>query len=236
MKYQDKFWEKYFHYYDTLLEVIPYQNLFKRIVKKLQIKSKHKILDLGSGTGNLQYFLPENIDCISLDYSNEALIRLKEKFPNSTTFKHPLQERLPFDDNTFDRIVSNNVLYTLAKDEWQFIVSEIKRISKPNAIVVISNLNTNFNAFKIYLDHIKSYIKKSGIVKTLRHLTKLIYPTLQIVRFNKIIKNNNNEGNYYFINSVEQKDIFEQSGLLSVCDSELVYSNQAIMDVFVNKK
>ncbi|MBK8502001.1 MAG: methyltransferase domain-containing protein [Saprospiraceae bacterium] len=73
MNYQNDFWKQYFRYYDILLKVIPYQELFESIVKHLDVKSGMTILDLGAGTGNLQYFLPNDVNVIGLDNSEEAL-------------------------------------------------------------------------------------------------------------------------------------------------------------------
>lgn len=236
MSYQTNFWNKYFSYYDVLLKVIPYQNLFSRIISNLRLSPNLKILDLGSGTGNLQNYLPDNLKVVNLDNSEEALNRLKMKFPSAITIKHSILQPLPFDDNSFDRIVSNNVLYTLKKEEWQFVVSEIKRISKPKAIIVISNLNQDFKAVNIYKDHIKKCIVKKGIVKTIRELTQLIYPTIQMLRFNKKINKCNDMGRYSFLQEEEQRHLFEQFQLKSIGNTESVYSKQAYLNVFINKK
>ncbi|PIR43223.1 hypothetical protein COV24_03880 [candidate division WWE3 bacterium CG10_big_fil_rev_8_21_14_0_10_32_10] len=48
-----KFWEKYFKTYDVLNVLIPYQELLDTIIDKLKVKPGEKILDAGSGTGNL---------------------------------------------------------------------------------------------------------------------------------------------------------------------------------------
>ena len=111
MNYQNDFWKQYFRYYDILLKVIPYQELFESIVKHLDVKSGMTILDLGAGTGNLQYFLPNDVNVIGLDNSEEALERLSSKFPQTPIVKHSIKDRLPFEDNKFDRIVSC-LLYT----------------------------------------------------------------------------------------------------------------------------
>lgn len=236
MKYQNNFWKQYFKYYDFLLKVIPYQELFKSIVNHVAWKPNLKILDLGAGTGNLQHFLPKNTGIVSLDNSDEALKRLKIKFPDSKVVKHSIQDKLPFDDNTFDRVVSNNVLYTLQKEEWDFVVSEIARISKPKSIIVISNLNDNFKPMNIYLDHVKKSIRRNGWFNSGLELSKLIYPTIKIMQFNKTIKSNNDAGRYSFLKPNEQKEKFEKFGLESIADTEIVYSGQAFLNVFENGK
>lgn len=47
------FWKKYFRDYDVLNVLIPYQELKNEIIKNLEIKNGDKVLDLGSGTGNI---------------------------------------------------------------------------------------------------------------------------------------------------------------------------------------
>lgn len=236
MKYQNNFWRKYFKYYDILLRVIPYQELFIKIVSSLEIKEGDKILDLGAGTGNLQTFLPPNSNVISLDNSDEALNRIKAKFPNARVVKHSILKKLPFKDNYFDRIVSNNVLYTLKSDEWDFVISEIQRVSKPESILVISNLNKNFKAINIYKDHVVKSLKLRGVLKTIWELTLLIYPTIRMIQFNSKINKNDEIGRYSFLNSEEQKLKFEEFDLMNLKPTEKVYSKQAYLNVFINRK
>lgn len=236
MNYQSKFWNNYFKYYDILLKVIPYQELFEKIVASLEIKANCKLLDLGSGTGNLQMFLPKNTDVQSLDNSKEALQRLKDKFPEANTIKHSILEKLPFEDNTFDRVVSNNVLYTLQDDQWDFVISEINRVSKPDSVIVISNLNKDFNAINIYKDHIKKSVRRRGIISTALELASLIYPTIRMVQFNSKINKNDEIGRYSFLNAEDQKLKFEKFDLMNLKPTEKVYSDQAYLNVFINKK
>lgn len=236
MEYQSKFWNSYFKYYDILLKVIPYRELFEKIVDSLELKSNNKILDLGSGTGNLQLFLPDNTEVHSLDNSKEALQRLKNKFPEAIAIKHSILEKLPFDDNMFDRVVSNNVLYTLRDDEWDFVISEIRRVSKPESVVVISNLNKSFKAINIYKDHIKKSVKRKGIINTSLELATLTYSTIRMIQFNSKINKNDETGRYSFLDSEEQKLKFERYDLMNLKSTEEVYSKQAYLNVFINRK
>ena len=236
MKYQDDFWRKYFRYYDVLLKVIPYQELLKNIATNLKIRSTNKILDLGSGTGNLNYFLPEGSNVSSLDNSQEALKQLQTKFPNAKTYNHSITNSLPFKDNTFDRLVSNNVLYTLPKESWQNVIKEIKRVVKPNGIIVISNLNKNFSPKNIYFDHIRKSIYTKGKRNTIKTLLQLIYPTIQIFRYNKVISKNNAQENYFFVDKNDQIKMFAENNIVTTTPTKSVYSDQAFLDVFVNKK
>jgi len=236
MNYTNNFWSDYFKYYDILLEVIPYKELFNSIVSNLDLYEGAKVLDLGSGTGNFQYFKNCDIDLVCMDNSKEALSRLKLKFPNSETLIHSIEEKLPFEDNSFDRIVSNNVLYTIERSKWPFVISEIRRVLKPNGTIVVSNLNQNFKAITIYKDHISKSIKAKGIGKTVLDLVKLIYPTIKMINFNNVINKQDRIGEYSFLKLNEQKRKFVDHGFESKCPTIDVYSNQAYLDVLLNKK
>jgi len=236
MRYQNNFWRKYFRYYDVLLKVIPYQELLKTIVTNLKIRPNDKILDLGSGTGNLNYFLPKESDISSLDNSDEALIQLQEKFPAAKTHSHSIVNPLPFKDDSFDRLVSNNVLYTLPKESWFNVIKEINRVVKPNGIIVISNLNKTFSPKKIYFDHIRKSISTKGKRNTIKTLLQLIYPTVQMFRYNKIISKNNAQENYFFVDKNDQIKMFAENNIVTTTPTKSVYSDQAFLNVFVNKK
>ena len=149
----------------------PYRELMKELVSAASIKINQRILDLGTGTGNLRYFLPSDVHIIGIDNSSEALAYAKNKFPYSENIKQSILETLPFRDNSFDRIITNNVLYTLNKGDWNKVVSELHRILKPNGIIVVSNLHIDFKAISIYLDHIKKSISKKGFLFTFFQLS-----------------------------------------------------------------
>lgn len=236
MSYQNNFWKKYFKYYDVLLKVIPYQELFEKIVASLDLKDGLSILDVGSGTGNLQYFIRNRVNLKSLDYSDEALQRLQQKFPGAEVIKYSILERLPYPDNYFDRLVSNNVLYTLKRDQWEKVLLELKRISKPGSIIVVSNLNEDFNAITIYKDHIRKSLTEKGFLKTVIELCALAYPTVQMIRYNKIISVKNEDKIYSFLKNEEQKEVFQKSGFECLRETDLVYSDQAYLNVFKNIK
>ena len=231
MSYQSEFWNRYFQYYDILLKVIPYQDLLKCIVKKMDLQPGMKILDLGAGTGNLQYYLPAGVTLVSIDNSEEALNRLRKKFPEAGTVRQSILDPLPFGDHTFDRLVANNVLYTLEEEAWYVVLREAKRVCKPGGLIVVSNLNKGFKPMTIYREHILSSIRKKGRVFTMRELVSLIYPTVMMFKYNKQISQNGETSNYTFIERHNQKRILNRMGLRPVAQTHQVYAGQASLDV-----
>ena len=123
------FWEKYFSVYDVLNLVIPYEELLKEIARELNIKENDLILDAGIGTGNLARFLRGKVGkIIGLDFSQEALDICKKKNPTIKLILHDLTQRLPFRDDTFNIVISNNVLYNISREKRFGVILELKRV------------------------------------------------------------------------------------------------------------
>ena len=232
MSYPHKFWKKYFRYYDCLMELIPYQQLLEKMALLIGNDHEIKMLDLGSGTGNIQHFLNGQMEITSFDNSEAALERLQQKFPKQVAIRGSILEPLPFLDNCFDTVFSNNVLYTMPSDVLAQVVGEIKRVLKPEGKVVVSNLTKGFSPQKIYGAHIKMYFRRHGVLRTIIHLTKLIWPTIRIFQLNRIIQNNGMNGSYHFFDMEEQKRIFIRSGFKNLIPTQRVYANQAELDMF----
>lgn len=198
----------------------------------MQLKGNEEVLDLGAGTGNINYFISAPCAVTSLDCSHAALTRLKAKFHNSTTVRSSLYHPLPFADATFDQVVSNNVLYTLPLEYWDMVVSEIRRVLKPNGRVVVSNLKVGFSPWKIYRDHIRLYRTSNGLLATGVHLMKLLVPTVQIFRYNRMIQRQEQTSAYTFLRDQHfQRVFFEQRGFKALEPSAQVYSGQAVLDI-----
>lgn len=113
---------------------------------KKYIKSGDKILDLGCGNGKLRLLFKEtDIDYVGVDNSSE-LLKIAEKRLN---FKLPRQKfikanilNLPFPDNSFDVVFFVAVLHHIpSKIFRQQVLREIRRVLKPNGILIMTNWN-----------------------------------------------------------------------------------------------
>ena len=224
------FWKKYFKVYDILNLIIPYQELLSEIVKKAEIKENDLVLDAGTGTGNLALLLKNGGKIIGLDFSQDALNICRKKNPNIKTILHDLTRKLPFEDNTFDVVVSNNVLYNISRDKRLDVVNELKRILKQKGKIILSNLHKNFKPIKIYITAIKENVKKFGIFNTIKLILKMFIPTIEMFYYNFIIQREHkfNKNNLFDFN--EQKELLEKAGFVNVSEIKLVYAKQGILN------
>ncbi|MTI71348.1 MAG: methyltransferase domain-containing protein [Firmicutes bacterium] len=113
-------------------------NTFKTATKD---KTKDiKILDIGVGTGNLsKLFLERGYDILGLDQSREMLNVAKNKFPNLKLRPGDFL-KIPFENNSFDIIVSTYAFHHLNNEEKKVAIKEMINVLNKNGRIVIGDL------------------------------------------------------------------------------------------------
>lgn len=230
-KLDHKFWAKYFRVYDVLNLVIPYQELLDSIVHELDIKKGDLILDAGCGTGNLAVKMTaKGAKVIGIDNCIEALDIYRQKDPKAEILVHDLTQSLPFPDNYFDKVASNNVIYALPKEMRNEIIKEIYRVLKPGGKVVISNVHRGFKPVLIYKDTVKIEKARKGLFNTIILVLRMSIPTMKMLYFNKLIVAENKGGNFDFMENNEQINLLRENKFNKISENLSVYSNQAILN------
>lgn len=226
------FWKKYFNVYDTLNELIPYKDLLNKIHAESLAKSGDKILDLGSGTGNLSMILKESgAKIYGIDFSDVGVEIHKNKDPESDIRVGDITKKLPYDDNFFDCVVSNNVIYTIPIEQRLDVFKEVHRILKSGGRFVVSNIAEGFKPASIYNAHLLMSTKKIGLFRTLLAVFKYIYPTILILYYNKLIKLENSDGTYVFLKQNEQAKLLKEAYFTKISNDLHTYADQAILNV-----
>jgi len=93
---------------------------------------KKKILDIGCGDGrHIDFFEKLKFNVFGVEISNQQVVILKERFPNST-FREGKSVDLPFENNFFDYLVAINSIYylednTTIEDNIYQCASKIKK-------------------------------------------------------------------------------------------------------------
>ena len=120
----------------------PHEDIFKMsdFFKKQRVK---KVLDLGCGAGrNLIYLSKKDFDVCGIDYAHEGLKIIKERLKKEK-IKSNLKlgnifNKLPYEDNFFDAVISIQVLQHGKVNEIKGAIQEIRRILKPSGLIFVT--------------------------------------------------------------------------------------------------
>lgn len=107
------------------------------------LKKQDIVLDLGCGNGQhthkasafVNNIIGVDYDQVSLDIANKTA-----RFKNATFKESNLEEKLPFNNSTFDKVMLLDVLEHLRNRKQ--IIEEIKRVLKRNGLLFISVPNS----------------------------------------------------------------------------------------------
>ena len=120
----------------------------KKVCKSLNIQDEQKVLDLCCGTGDLTFMLlRENpkAKIIGIDFSQEMLTYAIQRKENEKQYSSQIQfqkgdvMKLPFPDNSFDRLVISFGLRNVS--DYENCLKEIYRVAKEGAKFVILDLS-----------------------------------------------------------------------------------------------
>jgi ubiquinone/menaquinone biosynthesis C-methylase UbiE len=179
---RDEFWDLYSRYYDCVYQFMPYRKLLWDAYQALELAPGMRVLDAGCGTGNFEHFIAEKnhppIEIDAVDASPSMLDRAREKcrgLEHITYSEANLNGALPFEDATFDRIVSINVLYAL--EDWDHTMSELLRVLKPEGRMVLTSSLPAFKFRPLLADHLRSI----GNIWGTRRKAQAVFNTVKVV-------------------------------------------------------
>jgi len=148
---------------------------FVSVVKRWEMTDA-KVLDVGTGTGLLAIGLAKGIpgvEVIGLDLSDVVLELARDNVQKSegllrVSFEKGDAEDMPFEDDTFDLVISSNTLHLIKSPIKMF--NEIHRVLKPMGRFFVSDFRRNW--LGIFTNHVRaSYLPKE--VKDLLSQSKL---------------------------------------------------------------
>lgn len=103
-----------------------------------------EILDLGCGIGaDTLYLIEKGFNVLSCDFSNEALKSIRENIPNSKTEYLDMQKTFSFENESYSLIIADLSLHYFDNETTIHIMNEIKRILKPNGVLLARVASVN---------------------------------------------------------------------------------------------
>lgn len=121
-----------------------YDGRWRRVAEKLaehyDLKAGQKVLDVGCGMAHLLYELTQvvpGLEVAGADISTYALEHAKEEV--RPFLIEAAAQKLPFEDNSFDLVISLTTLHNLKVYDLEKAVREIERVSKKNSYIVVES-------------------------------------------------------------------------------------------------
>jgi len=115
-----------------------------------------KILDVGCGTAHLTNWIKEQgFEITGVEPSSEMMKLARENFPD-IEIVNSIASALPFEDNSFDLIVSFEVLRYLDKEENIKSYKEFQRVLKPGGRFFLTQVNLYCTDFYYFFHNLKS--------------------------------------------------------------------------------
>ena len=128
------------------------RDMSSQVVDWIGIKPGDKVLDVGCGSGELTFYLAEvtkGVSYIGVDLDAPLLERAEQKARAydgncKLSFLHGNALELPFADGSFDVVVSQTLLTSIA--DYEGVVQEMRRVCRPGGRIATLN-PLNFRQF-----------------------------------------------------------------------------------------
>ena len=120
-----------------------WKNVIPDFIDFYSLNNDSSILDIGCGKGFMIYdflkYLPE-INIKGIDISEYAIKNCKEEVKDNLIIGDA--KNLPFDDNSFDLVISIVSIHNLGINDCSKSLSEINRVSKKNSFITVDAYKT----------------------------------------------------------------------------------------------
>ena len=110
------------------------------LIDRFNLTSESRVLDVGCGKGYLLYEIAElkpGIDLSGFDVSNYGLNAAHPDI-KAQLFVHEAQREFPFDNNSFDLVISLGCLHNLRLPDVEIALKEIERVGQSGYVMVES--------------------------------------------------------------------------------------------------
>lgn len=207
MKSQQEYW-------NSVAETKNFPTPFQLGVFSKHVAKEKKILDVGCGYGRVLNELHEAgfKELYGVDFSSGMIARGKRLYPELNLVVNE-NEKLPFDDNSFDAVLLIAVLTCIIdKDEQKNMLSEVKRVLKDDGVLYVNDflLNDDDRNIKKYEKFSEKYgaygvfeLPEGAVVRHHRkEYLKVLFSDFEEIVFKEVIyttMNGNKSNGCYFL-------------------------------------
>ena len=130
---------KFSKFFSNLQEAPWYRSFLNPVIN--EIGTKGKLLDIGTGSGKLIQILSteKKIECTGVDTDANMLAEAKVKLGSIHVklIEISANEKLPFENNSYDYVTICSVLFHLKKENIDSMLKDAKRLLKKDGKIII---------------------------------------------------------------------------------------------------
>jgi SAM-dependent methyltransferase len=130
--------------FDPVSKLTAREGTFKRrVLERAALAEGERVLDVACGTGTLALSAARsarNVHVTGVDGDPAILERARAKAGNEVTFDAGLSTELPYDDGSFDVVLSTLFFHHLSDEAKLRSAEEVRRVLRPAGRVVIGDL------------------------------------------------------------------------------------------------
>jgi ubiquinone/menaquinone biosynthesis C-methylase UbiE len=131
--------------YDLISWVCGAGRLHGQLVELADLRDRHRVLEIGCGTGNLTVLAHRrhpDTELVGLDPDPRALARATRKAAGlpGIRFDHGYSQELPYPDGSFDRVLSSLMLHHLERDARTRTAEEALRVLRPGGALYLVDI------------------------------------------------------------------------------------------------
>jgi ubiquinone/menaquinone biosynthesis C-methylase UbiE len=132
--------------YDPVVRLATRERQFKSaLVEQANVQAGDRILDIGCGSATLAIAIKQSqpqAEVVGLD-GDEAMLSMARKKANRAkvdiSFDLGLSDNLPYNDSSFDKVVSSLFFHHLSRENKKRTLTEIGRVLKPRGKLYIAD-------------------------------------------------------------------------------------------------
>ncbi|HET7618537.1 MAG TPA: class I SAM-dependent methyltransferase [Vicinamibacterales bacterium] len=209
-----RFWERYFAVYDTLNEAAPYQDMIARQVARLAPSTGARVLDAGTGSGNLAAALAQKgADVVGIDFCEPALDIARRKAPGATFLFGDLTRPLPFADGSFDAVSCSAVLHVLTREDQRAAIAELARVLRPGGRLVVTAFAEGFSALSVYAETLREARRARGMIGCIAFGLRYSWNTARILYYVSRIQRQHRRGAYAYVDEAALNALLASAAL-----------------------
>ena len=147
------------------------KNKYEKLIKKMDIRPHHKVLEIGCGWGGMAEYIGKNLDC---DYTGITISPSQKEFAEKRMIKNKIEKKTNIKlcdyrdiKGTFDRIISIEMIEAVGEKYWDIYFSKINNCLKKGGLAGIQMIlidNKKFNSYRKSVDFIQKYIFPGGML------------------------------------------------------------------------